>query len=258
MHIIKSDREYHTKIIYHGMDIEKYHRPKMSDPMFVDTEEEDIPQPVSNDDSINQLTLELLLNHTHYRKYLSKANPSEYDQRKKQMELLELYEPHISQLFADLMQNTIEGDIHDVVPNQEIREAFDHFIEVSISHYQQCPWETRTKTVSLPLDDQEDEAEKPYEPYQEDITHFRVKKTQPAVEPLQLDAIHEPSVIRFPSPPLLRRHTNHSTPSFAFPSPEDTSASSPYFSPIQPPHRSKLTPFHTLKTYYHSNTKSKS
>lgn len=190
----------------------------------------EVAPPISNDERINQLTLELLLNNTHYRKYMSKAHPVEYEKQKKQCAQFELYEPQISQLVMDLIDHYASGESDVAAPTREIQTTFHAFADACMDYF------SRHVDVASPceIDDGCDESDPAA------ITHFSVKKRGSPVPFLSLDNLDDHPTNDIPSPPLLRRSV-HDT--FLFPSPEPRESSTLS-------HASSFAPSYTLRSYF--------
>jgi hypothetical protein len=181
--------------------------------------------PISNDERINQLTLELLLNNTHYRKYMSKAHPAEYENRTKQLAEFELYEPQISQLIMDLTDHYACGESDMFAPTREISDAFHAFVQTCIHYYKRHA----DMSAHEPLETTDQDTSSP------PITHFSVKKQGSKSLYLEnIDDDEEPE----PKPPLLRRNV-HDT--FLFPSPDHS-------------RKSSFAPSYTLRSYFKTET----
>ena len=164
--------------------------------------EPDAELPATNCDSINQLTLELLLNHTHYRKYMSKSHPNEYEKRKQKFDQFEMYEPQISQLMMELIENRSTGDMDDIAPTRDIRDAFNELVDACIDYF-------RNANRNIPKTHFHDDD-------MGEITHFEVKKQHAPVPSLYLDEILNANQDECPSPPSLKRSQSEH---FVFPSP---------------------------------------
>ena len=97
-----------------------------------------IPNKESNSESenkstefIDKMTLELLMNKTQYKKYVSKTDPKKYQEIREHLKNVEKYKKDILGMTQDLLQNP-EKQI-----NTEINNIFDSYIKSLISYFKQ-------------------------------------------------------------------------------------------------------------------------
>jgi hypothetical protein len=85
---------------------------------------------MQSNESIDKLTLELLINKNQYNKYLSQTNPEKYKQHREHLDKIAKYKGKINSMFSQLMENP-EKQI-----TTNINEDFDHFVRTCINHFE--------------------------------------------------------------------------------------------------------------------------
>jgi hypothetical protein len=85
---------------------------------------------MQSNESIDKLTLELLINKNQYNKYLSQTNPEKYKQHREHLDKIAKYNGKIHSMFSQLMENP-EKQI-----TTKINESFDHFVRTCINHFE--------------------------------------------------------------------------------------------------------------------------
>lgn len=173
-----------------------------------------LPSPPSNEESINQLTLQLLLNTNSYKKYMAKVQ-SKKKEPKPMIEDLELYIGNIEHYVSASLEkvlNTGELRVEPMDPTYDMCEAFSVFLTKSIEYYNNLANIKVKKIQSNEKNyDQMNMVEK------EHLTFLKVKKSEDrkntltTIPPLNVDhigvfpQITPAGTFRFPSPPILKR-----------------------------------------------------
>jgi len=85
---------------------------------------------MQSNESIDKLTLELLINKNQYNKYLSQTNPEKYKQHREHLDKIAKYRGKIMAMFSQLLENP-EKQI-----TTTINEDFDHFVRTCINHFE--------------------------------------------------------------------------------------------------------------------------
>lgn len=80
---------------------------------------------------IDKMTLELLMNKTQYKKYVSKTDPKKYQEIREHLKNVEKYKKDILGMTQELLQNP-EKQI-----NTEINHSFDSYIKTLIFYFKQ-------------------------------------------------------------------------------------------------------------------------
>ena len=87
---------------------------------------------VKSQPSIDQLTMELMMNKTHYHKYLSKQNPQKYQEAKETANKVSRYYPEIMEitetLLADFIQNSNEKY------TREVNDVFQDYVKTCLKY----------------------------------------------------------------------------------------------------------------------------
>lgn len=177
------------------------------------------PSPPSNEETINQLTLQLLLNANSYKKYMAKVN-SEKKEVKSPIEDLELYIGNIEKYISDSLEKVLHtGELRTehIDPMYEIHDSFRTFLSKSIEYYRNLA-NIKVKKI--------DKEEKNYDQMgtveKEHLTFLKVKKTEEEQDSLNDilnvggggggNSSHYSQTPEFDkllvsSPPVLKRHT---------------------------------------------------
>jgi hypothetical protein len=90
-------------------------------------EESEDPKPSQNP-SIDKLTMELLLNKTHYAKYLSKTDPQKHNEYQEFLGKLSTYREDILTMTETLLCNPKK------MYTNEVGQAFDNYVQVLIKY----------------------------------------------------------------------------------------------------------------------------
>jgi heptaprenylglyceryl phosphate synthase len=90
-------------------------------------DESEDPKPSQNP-SIDKLTMELLLNKTHYAKYLSKTDPQKHNEYKEFLGKLSTYREDILTMTETLLVNPKK------MYTNEVGQAFDNYVQTLIKY----------------------------------------------------------------------------------------------------------------------------
>jgi len=82
------------------------------------------------ENTIDKLTLELLINKNHYSKYLSKTDPKKHDEYKEYKSKLRKYSVDIIDMTSQLIENP------KTMFSAEIEETFDAYIKSIFKHFE--------------------------------------------------------------------------------------------------------------------------
>jgi len=82
------------------------------------------------ENSIDKLTLELLINKQHYSKYLSKTDPKKHDEYKEYKSKLRKYSVDIIDITSQLIENPKK------MFSAEIEETFDAYVKSIFKHFE--------------------------------------------------------------------------------------------------------------------------
>ena len=168
------------------------------------------PSPPSNNESINQLTLQLLLNTNSYKKYMAKVQ-SEKKDAKPPIEDLDLYLGNIEQFISSSLEKVLhtgELRVEPLDPTFDMCESFRSFLSKSIEYYRNLA-NIKVKKIDC--------EEKNYDQMgtceKEHISFLKVKKSG-GDKKLLNDDYHglfpqttPAGTFMIPPPPSLKRHT---------------------------------------------------
>ena len=93
--------------------------------------------PSLSTESIDKMTMELLMNRKHYKKVVAKTDPQKYEQLQKYSTTIKRYKNGIENIFAELLSNPEHQITHDV------NESFDAFIKTTVRYLQMKDMEGR-------------------------------------------------------------------------------------------------------------------
>jgi hypothetical protein len=188
--------------------------PEEEDVLSEFTESSPPSPPPSNEESINQLTLQLLLNTNSYKKYMAKVQSKKKEVRP-MIEDLELYIGNIEHYVSASLEkvlNTGELHVEPMDPTYDMCESFRIFLTKSIEYYNNLA-NIKVKKIQANEKnyDQMNMVEK------EHLTFLKVKKSEDnknsltPINTLNIDHIglfpHTTpgGTFMFPPPPLLKR-----------------------------------------------------
>ena len=102
---------------------------------------------MQSNESIDKLTLELLINKNQYNKYLSQTNPEKYKQHREHLDKISKYRGKIHSMFSQLLENP-EKQI-----TTKINESFDHFVRTCMNHFEMKELDYKTSFEKEEEDD---------------------------------------------------------------------------------------------------------
>ena len=155
-------------------DEEEYVNSPDSESLEPDIEEEiskeELEEKEESRKRIDRMTLELLVPKSHYRKYLEKTDPAEYEKKREKYERFLKYRNRIGALTKELLNDySVSGNsMH--LGNTEIQELFAAFLDKCISFFEIREWSSEN------IESEDAEAEDDvlfgnmYKPFDEDIT----------------------------------------------------------------------------------------
>lgn len=83
--------------------------------------------------SIDQLTMELMMNKTHYHKYLSKQNPQKYQEAKETANKVDRYSPKIMEITETLLADFIRQNSNEKY-TREVNDVFQDYIKTCVKY----------------------------------------------------------------------------------------------------------------------------
>jgi len=103
-------------------------------------------------DTVDKLTLELMMNKTHYQKYLSKTDPVRYQENQEHICKIRKYRHRILELTTELLDNYMDSrpvDKH----NTEVNSACDEYIRTCMQYFEMRDLEIQGDSRSGAVDD---------------------------------------------------------------------------------------------------------
>jgi hypothetical protein len=90
----------------------------------------------SRQKQIDQMTLELLVNKSQYRKYLEKTDPAEYARKQERYDRFIKYRSQIGTMFRDLLNDYSVSGSSPHLGNSDIQELFSAFVDKSVYFFE--------------------------------------------------------------------------------------------------------------------------
>jgi hypothetical protein len=83
--------------------------------------------------SIDQLTMELMMNKSHYHKYLSKKNPQKYQEAKETANKVDRYYPKIMEITETLLADFISQNSNEKY-TREVNDVFQDYMKTCVKY----------------------------------------------------------------------------------------------------------------------------
>jgi hypothetical protein len=133
---------------------------ELNTPTTQETADIENPTTTTNNAYINQISMEYMMNKTHYKSYLEKTNPHKLKEIQNLKEKTTLYEIQLNEVFQHLIENTIVKKHHKKYQyNRDIQKSFELFLTNSIKHIEKCENEKCDRKINNDLMEDEDEDE---------------------------------------------------------------------------------------------------
>jgi hypothetical protein len=120
---------------------------------------DDLP-PIEPDHSrqkqIDQMTLELLVNKSQYRKYLEKTDPTEYTRKQERYDRFAQYRSRIGRMFDDLLNDYSVSGSSPHLGNTDIQELFSAFVDKSVYYFETREFDQSSGAGAEEHDDDDD------------------------------------------------------------------------------------------------------
>ena len=97
-------------------------------------------QPTAIQSSIDKITMELMMNRTHYKKYLLKQDPIKYKENQEYIVKIQKYENKFANLIAELLQDSMKTNVSEKY-TRDINDTFNEFLKTCIQHFEICELE---------------------------------------------------------------------------------------------------------------------
>jgi len=98
-------------------------------------------------DPVDKLTLELMMNKTHYQKYLAKMDPARYQENQDHIRKIRKYRHRILELTSELLDNYMDSRPTNK-HNNEVNESCDEYIRTCIQYFEMRDLEIQMTSVS--------------------------------------------------------------------------------------------------------------
>ena len=116
--------------------------------------------PISEMDNLRQkqidrMTLELLVNKSHYRKYLEKTDPAEYEKKQERYDRFDKYRGRIGNMFKEMLNDYSVSGTSPHLGNVDLQELFAAFVDKSVYYFETREFEQSPVGVCDDVDDDE-------------------------------------------------------------------------------------------------------
>lgn len=96
-------------------------------------QEDEINTSKTNINYVDQVTMEYMMNRSHYKKYLAVTNKDKYQETKNKIELYGKYYDNVSSIFNELFVDfMLNGNFSKY--NRSLQNDFENFVESAIHH----------------------------------------------------------------------------------------------------------------------------
>jgi hypothetical protein len=93
---------------------------------------------VSSSKFVDNITMEFMMNRQHYKKYLAKTDKSKYEETKKRIQTLQIFQSDIVNMVNELIQDYISCGSFSKY-NSEINHTFESFMNSALRHLEENP-----------------------------------------------------------------------------------------------------------------------
>ena len=95
-------------------------------------------KPVCSSKFVDNITMEFMMNRQHYKKYLAKTDKSKYEETKKRIQTLQIFQSDIANMVNELIQDYISCGSFSKY-NSEINHTFESFMNSALRHLEENP-----------------------------------------------------------------------------------------------------------------------
>ena len=99
-------------------------------------------QPPSQQPSIDKITMELMMNRSHYKKYLLKQDPAKYQEKQEYIQKIKKYKLKILTMINELLDDSVKLDIPEKY-TRDINDSFNEYLKTCVKHFEICELEAR-------------------------------------------------------------------------------------------------------------------
>ena len=118
-----------------------------------------ISKTTSKQSSIDRITMELMMNRSHYKKYLAKQDPHKYQENQEYIAKIKKYRLKITTLMSELFDDSVKSNISEKY-TRDINDTFNEFLKTCVKHYEICELETG-QTPDMLFDQNTDSSKNP-------------------------------------------------------------------------------------------------
>ena len=85
----------------------------------------------SSQSSIDKLTMELMMNRSHYKKYLLKQDPNKYQEKQEYIQKIKKYKLKILTMINELLDDSVKLDITEKY-TRDINDTFNEYLKTCV------------------------------------------------------------------------------------------------------------------------------
>jgi hypothetical protein len=106
---------------------------------------------LSSQSSIDKLTMELMMNKSHYKKYLLNRDPQKYQEVQEHTNKIRKYSNQLESLFAELLTDSMKSNVPEK-HTRAVNDSFQEYIKTCIQHFEIKDLEQGSTTEALDTD----------------------------------------------------------------------------------------------------------
>lgn len=101
--------------------------------------------------SIDKLTMELMMNKSHYKKYLLNRDPQKYQEVQEHTNKIRKYSNQLESLFAELLTDSMKSNVPEK-HTRAVNDSFQEYIKTCIQHFEIKDLEQGSTTEAVDTD----------------------------------------------------------------------------------------------------------
>jgi hypothetical protein len=112
----------------------------------------------SKQPAIDKITMELMMNRSHYKKYLLKQDPNKYQEKQEYIQKIKRYKLKILSIMNELLDDSVKLDISEKY-TRDINDSFNEYLKTCVKHFEICELENHSADTDtlFPLDQSSDQ-----------------------------------------------------------------------------------------------------
>ncbi len=87
----------------------------------------------SNQSSIDKITMELMMNRSHYKKYLSKQDPAKYKEHQEYIQKIKKYKLKLTNIMSELLDDSVKLNANEKY-TRDINDTFNEYLKTCVKH----------------------------------------------------------------------------------------------------------------------------